>query len=271
MSIRLGMTDPSALRLGTTAVSKLMLGATEIWSAVDADAQAYFDAIVAAGSSISDTNKAAVNAFVVGCKADGIWAAIKAACLLCAADSLTGALVPLVGTAPTNVGFVPGDYSRTTGLIGGGGSKYLDANRNNNADPQNNQHVAYFPTVLQTNSGIPVGMVSVGVASGISTIGGAATRSRNATGVTLPATKAANRLCGISRASSSEYSRISNGTLAATNQTSDSPANSNFAIFGWPAQGSFYSNERISFYSIGEALNLSLLDARLVTLMSALT
>jgi hypothetical protein len=43
-----------------------------------------------------------VNAFVKGCKADGIWSAIKASCILAGADTLAGALVPLVGAAPTN-------------------------------------------------------------------------------------------------------------------------------------------------------------------------
>jgi hypothetical protein len=38
-------------------------------------------------------------------------------------------------------------------------------------------------------------------------------------------------------------------------------------VFG---NGNTYTDARISFYSIGEALDLALLDARLITLMSAL-
>jgi hypothetical protein len=73
------------------------------------------------------------------CKADGTFSAIKAACLLCGARTLAGALVPLVGTAPTNVadGFVSGDYTRggaTPGLKGDGTS-YLDSGRAGDDDP----------------------------------------------------------------------------------------------------------------------------------------
>jgi hypothetical protein len=84
--------------------------------------------------------------FVKGCKNDGIWTAIKASCILAGARTLAGALVPLVGTAPTNFDglFDSGDYNRKTGLIGDGSTKSLDSNRNNNADPQNSKHVSAY-------------------------------------------------------------------------------------------------------------------------------
>jgi hypothetical protein len=56
--------------------------------------------------------------------------AIKASCILAGARTLAGALVPLAGAAPTNVGpFVSGDYNRKTGLVGDGSTKYLNSNR----------------------------------------------------------------------------------------------------------------------------------------------
>jgi hypothetical protein len=50
--------------------------------------------------------------------------------------------MPLVGSAPTNNGFIGigTDYVRKTGLVGNGSTKYLDSNRANNADPQNSNH-----------------------------------------------------------------------------------------------------------------------------------
>jgi hypothetical protein len=79
------------------------------------------------------------------------WDAIKASCILCGARTLAGALVPLVGTAPTNVAdnFVSGDYTRggaTPGLKGDGTS-YLDSGRANDADPQDSKHLAFFADV----------------------------------------------------------------------------------------------------------------------------
>jgi hypothetical protein len=81
---------------------------------------------------------------VKGCKADGIWDAIKASAILAGARTLDGALQPLVGSAPTNFNFISGDYNRTTGLVGDGATKYLNSNRNNNADPQSDARLAFY-------------------------------------------------------------------------------------------------------------------------------
>jgi hypothetical protein len=88
---------------------------------------------------------------VIGCKQDGIWTAIKASCILAGARTLTGALVPLAGTAPTNFNFVDADYNRKTGLVGNGSNKYLNSNRAGNADPQNSFHHAVYGTTLTCN------------------------------------------------------------------------------------------------------------------------
>jgi hypothetical protein len=111
----------------------------------DADAVAYIAAVEAAdGQALETATRMAINSFVKGCKADGIWPAIKASCILAGARTLTGALIPLVGSAPTNNGFIGigTDYVRKTGLVGNGSTKYLDSNRANNADPQNSNHNA---------------------------------------------------------------------------------------------------------------------------------
>jgi hypothetical protein len=50
-----------------------------------------------------------------------------------------------------------------------------------------------------------------------------------------------------------------------------SPVNANAAIFGLRVSGgpvTDYSNARLAFYSIGESLNLALLDARITTLIN---
>lgn len=248
-----------------------MLFARTSAPAYDADAQAWFDAVVAAGSSITDDNKAAVSAFVAGCKADGIWSAIKASCLLCAADSLAGALVPLVGAAPTNNGpFFSGDYSRTTGLKGDGSSKYLNSNRNNNADPQDSRHLyARVTEALTVSNGFYAGTTSTG---GGTLVGRATTTAttRCASGATSPTHTHSTGGYGVSRAASANYTRILAGTTATVSVASASPVNQTIGVFG-AGNGTSLADCRISFYSIGESLNLALLDARLTTLMAALT
>lgn len=121
----------------------------------DPDAQTYIDAVEAADTEPLEAEvRRAIVRFVKGCKHDGIWDAIKASCILAGARTLTSALVPLVGTAPTNFNFVSGDYNRKTGLKGNGSNKYLNSNRANNADPQNNNHLSIYKTdtISSTNS-----------------------------------------------------------------------------------------------------------------------
>ena len=108
---------------GKLVLSKIQLDAR------DADANAYMAAVEAAdGEPLELGVRLAITDFVLGCKADGIWSAIKASCILAGARTLNGALVPLVGTAPTNNNFVSGDYNRKTGLVGDGSTKYLNSN-----------------------------------------------------------------------------------------------------------------------------------------------
>ena len=79
----------------------------------DPDALAYLAEVERIdGQALESGTRNAVIAFVTGCKADGIWTAIKASCILSGARTLSGALMPLAGTAPSNFNFVSGDYNR---------------------------------------------------------------------------------------------------------------------------------------------------------------
>jgi len=243
----------------------------------DADAATYFAAIATAGSSITTANKDAVNAFIVGCKADSIWTAIKASCLLAGPDDLTGALVPLVGSAPTNTNFVSGDYSRTLGLTGNGSTKYLNSNRAATADPQNDVHIAVWATTLETtNNRYYIGASASGVtgATGIRRSSATAVIFQNR--LASPGATASTHAIGFigtSRTASNAYDVRGNGTTSSFTTASQTTTSDNYGIFATINSGSpaSYGNGAISFYSIGENLNLSLLDARLATYMAALT
>ena len=120
----------------------------------DTDAAAYIAAVEAAdGQALEAATQTAINTFVVGCKADGNWNAIKASCILAGARTLSGALVPLAGPAPTNNNFVSADYNRVTGLIGNGATKYLNSNRLNSSDPQNSKHICVYATAASSTTG----------------------------------------------------------------------------------------------------------------------
>ena len=242
---------------------------------LDTDAQAYVNAVeVADGQRIEDPVRFAINNFVIGCKADGIWTAIKASCILTGARTLAGALIPLAGTAPTNVGpFVSGDYNRKTGLIGDGSTKYLNSNRNNNADLQNSKHLAvYASTAQQSTAGayIGAGTFSTGDSSiGIDTVNTRAfIRIHNSTVDFVSDVHAAVGFIGASRSASNNYTARFNASNNLITRDSETPSSSVVLIF---ARGSVadYSNARLAFYSIGESLDLALLDARVTDLINA--
>jgi hypothetical protein len=239
------------------------------FSFYDTDAQAYITAVEAAdGQGLEDGVKNAINSFVIGCKADGIWTALKACCILSGARTLNGALVSLVGTAPTNFNFVSGDYDRKTGLKGNGSTKYLDSNRNNNADPQNSKHLAVWRSVSATNN---AGFLGSGNSTGHSHLytgfGVFIARNNEGSGSTESLTLSpAVTFYGTSRSSSAGYTNRHGNTNYAKTITSQTPANANLLVFRLLAE---HTDARLAYYSIGESLDLALLDARVTSLYNA--
>lgn len=245
--------------------------------AFDSDAAAYIAAVESADTqSLEPAVKTAINAFVVGCKADGIWGAIKASCILAGARTLTGALVPLKGAAPTNTNFVTADYNRTTGLVGNGSSKHLDTNRNNNADPQNSNHNAVYATEatttnLQALMGAQNPLLNEPGNNGmrIFNVTSMRTTSRSGTNVDTNVSGPPTGLAGYSRAAAAAYTLRAQGVNYSINRASQATNNRNVAVFSRAVEGANHSSFRLAFYSIGEAINLALLDTRVTNLINA--
>jgi hypothetical protein len=240
----------------------------------DTDASTYIEAVEVADTQALETaTRYAINDFVIGCKQDGIWSAIKASCILSGARTLAGALIPLAGTAPTNVGpFVSGDYNRKTGLLGNGSTKWLNSNRANNADPQNNSSLAIYATTLTSAISFYIGAgnatpssTSIGWDGNIFTYSRANTVARPA----LPSGSHAVGLIGIDRSSSSDFRIRSNKTTSTATVSSIGTSSDSMLVFNTAATSGLVSNARIAFYSIGESLNLAALDARVTALITA--
>jgi hypothetical protein len=237
----------------------------------DADAVAYIAAVEAAdGQALETATRMAINSFVKGCKADGIWTAIKASCILSGARTLAGALVPLAGTAPTNVNFVSGDYNRKTGLVGDGSTKYLDSNRNNNADPQNSKHLAVWISTHHTRNQLRADIGFGGPSNGSSQLATSPTarfyRINFTSDPGVSDVSTATGFWGASRASSSSIFGRHAGATITINNTSATPLASNVRVFD---RSQNPSDARLAFYSIGESLDLALLDTRVTTLINA--
>lgn len=241
------------------------------------EAQAYIKAVEAAdGMALEEGVKLAINEFISGCKADGIWAAIKASCILAGARTLAGALVPLVGTAPTNFNFVAGDYNRKTGLVGDGSSKYLNSNCDNNSIPQNSHHLSIFasasPSAISTV--VEIGSISNNETSTIGRNGTESTSLFVSRRLSSSIPRIAVNIStttgfrGVARSNATTINARANNNNFTLIENSLAPSSSPTEVFRRGGDGVGASNGRYCFYSIGENLDLALLDARVTTLIN---
>ncbi len=245
----------------------------------DPDAADYINRVETAdGDRLEPRVRTAFNQFVRGCKADGIFTALVASCILAGARTVAGAITPLVGNAPTNNNFVAGDYSRTLGLLGNDSNKYLNTGYNNTDTtnfPQNDSHLSCFVSASQTDaSGTLVGGInSLGNRFSIhhTTTTNVATRNRSSTANTR--SLAPLGFQGCSRNNSANFTRrftASSGAEDATvTATSGTPASDLLGVLA-AGSGTQFSAARLSFYSFGKSLNLTLLDSRVTTLINAI-
>jgi len=245
----------------------------------DPDARDYILRVEAAdGERLESQVRGAINSFVIGCKADGIWTSLVTSCIMAGARTVAGAIIPLRGNAPTNNNFVSGDYSRTLGLLGNDSNKYLATGYNNNDTtnfPQNDSHISCYVSASQTDSiGVLVGTNS-GLGSRLTLRHGTATQistqNRNSTSSTL--TLAPIGFQGNTRNNSANFSRrfttASGISDAVATVASSAGANELMSVFATGA-GVSPTSARMSFYSIGKSLTLSSLDSRVTTLMNTL-
>jgi hypothetical protein len=214
----------------------------------------------------------AINDFVLGCKNDGIWDAIKASCILAGARTLNGALVPLVGTAPTNFNFVAGDYNRETGLVGNGSTKYLDSNTAINSAWQNNAHVSIYVSTGSDNA--YMGALNPGATSGVQFInsgGSGFIRLNSSSSLSISDFSTATGLVAAVRSNATELTRRISGVSTTASNASATPPTESIHVFQRNYSSGFNpTSARLAFYSIGESLDLALLDARVTALITAI-
>lgn len=266
------ITDFSATKFTLEFISK--------YTDYDSDVLSYVNKVEAAdGQPLEPSVKSALTDFVVGCKEDGTWNFIKACCVMAGARTFAGAMVPLVGPAPTSFNFLFSDYSRTTGLKGDGSTKYLVANRNNNDDALNSQHLSVYATEANSLDGSH--LIAGGGASGNNSVisywtrgGGLHARSRSSTSAYAWSELQPEGFVGISRLDGATINRRAFKNDYPVTLNANSPATDiMISVFaGTEARGAGlrFSNARLSFYSIGENIDLSKLEARVTALMDSL-
>jgi hypothetical protein len=263
--------------IGNTRIGGI--GSLSVKNTYDPDALAYLTAVETAdGQALENSVKIAVNTFVVGCKADGIWDAIVASCIMAGARSVAGAVVPLKGNAPTNNNFVSGDYSRKLGLLGNDTDKYLATgyyNSDTTNFPQNDSHISCYISTTQTDSnGVLVGGInSIGNRLSLHYTSTTNIATRNRSGSASTITLAPSGFQGNTRNNSANFTRRFTTTAGISESvvtgTSGTPSIELLGVFA-SGSATLFSSARMSFYSIGTSLTLSSLDSRITTLMTTL-
>jgi hypothetical protein len=256
--------------------------------ALDPDAAAYIAAVEAADSNtLEDGVKTAINAFVIGCKADGIWTAIKASCILAGARTRLGALTSLVGAPITSFNFADGDYNRKTGLLGNGTTKSLRTGLLANSLSNTSHHFFVNGSTL-TIPGASMNFGGVYNGSSINTLfdlfqNSALREVRSSTVGAFPGSSATiysgfistGSLAGI-RTSSTELRLYQNGLSVALASTSNTPSLPAIAlsVFARNNNGTQaeHIDSRLNYFSFGNGLSetttLALHD-RVTTLINA--
>lgn len=255
---------------------------TQYGKKYDSDVVAYIKAVESADGALLETSvRALYYNFIVGCKNDGIWNSIKASCLLGGARTLNGALVPLVGNAPTNVNFISNDYNRKTGLVTDG-TKYLNLGYDNNDTtnfPTDNSHASVY---IKENS---VSFVSTGPyiilgAKGYGYEGSMSFQWTSGSGYTVYNRTFTSvnygtmiNFVGTSKSTSGAFfiARTANANTTSSTSANAGPASGLYGVFGLGNGSLLYpSGLRISFYSLGRSLDLAKLDTRISKFMSDL-
>jgi hypothetical protein len=248
----------------------------------DTDAQTYITAVEAAdGQTLETAVKDAINAFVINCKSDGTWNAIKACCIMAGARTIQGCLVPLVGPTPTRSGSSAGwNYDRKTGLKADGSTNLIDSGLAASSNAQNNVSggvwVSTAPTAMTYAAYMGAGSGQTGSFNLFNDTGRIATRCHNtAANIFGAGTSSATGFIGMSRSSASIYSvRFSSANNTLT-QASEAPISNNISIFRVTSpvptnDNSTYSNGRYAFYYIGQSLDMALLQTRISALITAI-
>lgn len=242
---------------------------------MDADAAAYIAAVESADmATLPNYIKNAVDSFVIGCKTDNNWTSLKSSCLFVGPATLNGALVPLTGTGPTNNNFSNGDHDQQTGLKGNGSTAYLNSNRKENDDPQNSKHLSVYVTeAMTTLTGGLIGGLNTSPLVGSQIYSDSSTgffRCNSSSTYSLASYRTQTGFIGISRSSSSQFSYRLAGSTSTVSNTSAAGYSVDIHVFRRNWTTTNHTDARLAFYSIGESVDLALLDSRLSTYIAAI-
>jgi hypothetical protein len=152
--------------------------------------------------------------------------------------------------------------------VGDGSTKYLNTNRSCTIGEQNNNHLALYGTVFQA-SGIAYYIGALNHHFGLYA-GQLFSRNMSIDAPNRPV-PVPSSLAGIARNNSSQFITYTNSGSSTVNVSSGVPNANPVMVFTANNTGvpDVCSTSRFAFYSIGESLDLALLDARVTALIAA--
>jgi hypothetical protein len=246
---------------------------------LDPDAAGYIAGVEAAdGQSLEPAVRTAINNFVIGLKTDGIWDSVLASCIMMGARTIEGAIVPLKGPTPTGFNFVSGDYNRETGILGNTSTKYIDTGFLDASTYRINYHCGVHQNTLGNANGAKIAAKLTANNNDEAGI-----RRNNPTNLNFNGRNATVDDGGVevapafmiqARSVSATFIGHTNGTAYTYTRTASANAtNVNWLLYRRNAATPTYSSSRISFYTIGTALDatgLANYETRVLALVAAI-
>jgi len=232
--------------IGLNIGNRVMVG-------VDADAQAFFDRVTAAGGSLTTTEKAAVTTLVTTMKADGTWTPMKAIYPMVGASA--AACAQNLKSASFTGTFSSGWTFASTGVTPNGTSAYFDTTLNSFTDLT--QTSISFGIYYRSNAvAVPIEGTFDGNSLAISTRGTQTYFSIGTFGTIGPLIESAVGFKAVSRNASNLRSYINatqNGT--ATNSANCPSLLMYLGALNFNGSPGFYSSNEEAFAFIGDGLN----------------
>jgi hypothetical protein len=228
----------------------------------DTDAQAYIDEVNATDVTLTTGQKTAINDYIIGLKADGVWALIYDQGLPLWGTAASSAIT-LKSIAPSTT-WVNSPTFGSTGVTGNGTTQYGDLGFSPATaySGQNNAHLAVYiqnsvtdvnQSDISSNTASPTRITRINSRAGSAT----QTYMNDATSSTATvATSAGFTL--ISRTSSTNIAHYKNGSFIANSTvTSAGLGTQNFYILAGNQQGTpgVYSTRTMSLWSVGATLD----------------
>jgi len=224
----------------------------------DADAQAFFDRVTAAGGSLSATEKAAVNQLVLDLKANSLWTPMKAIYPMVGASA--AACAQNLKSSSFTGTFTSGFTFASTGVTGNGTSAYMNTGLASNGNLSlNSTHLSYYSRTNNTYNAAEIGYEFGGsnqtqIIINFNNVNFDCVYNAPGAGTARSGTTSAFFV--VSRTSNTSVKSYRNTSIIATNSiASVSLNNSPFYVFARNSAGLIPTNRECAFSSIGDGLD----------------